>query len=41
MHESPEGREILTHMGIERYEVPDDSLYDSVRKMAEIWNPKF
>jgi phosphonate transport system substrate-binding protein len=40
MHESSEGRKILTKMGIERYEVPDKALYDSVRSAAEIWNPK-
>jgi phosphonate transport system substrate-binding protein len=40
MHESPEGRGILKQMGIERYEVPDASLYDSVRHDAELWNPR-
>ena len=40
MHESSEGKEILTKMGIERYEVPDKALYDSVRRAAELWNPK-
>ena len=40
MHESSEGRAILRQMGIERYEVPEDSLYDSVRHDAELWNPR-
>jgi phosphonate transport system substrate-binding protein len=40
MHESEEGGEILKQMGIERYEVPDARLYDSVRRDAELWNPR-
>ena len=40
MHESAEGRAILTRMGIERYEVPESSLYDNVRRDAELWNPR-
>lgn len=32
--EDAEGRELLAHMRIERFEVIDDSAYDSVRQMA-------
>jgi phosphonate transport system substrate-binding protein len=41
MHESPEGREILAGLGIDRYEVPPDSLYDDVRQSAALWNPQY
>jgi phosphonate transport system substrate-binding protein len=40
MHESAEGRAILNRMGIERYEVPESSLYDNSRVDAELWNPR-
>jgi phosphonate transport system substrate-binding protein len=41
MHESPEGREILAGLSIDRYEVPPDSLFDDVRQCAALWNPKY
>ncbi len=41
MHESPEGREILAGLGIDRFEVPPDSLYDDVRQCAALWNPQY
>jgi phosphonate transport system substrate-binding protein len=41
MHESPEGKEILAALGIDRYEVPADSLYDDVRQYAALWNPQY
>jgi phosphonate transport system substrate-binding protein len=40
MHDSPEGREILAGLGIDRYEFPDASLYDDVRQCAALWNPR-
>jgi phosphonate transport system substrate-binding protein len=39
MHETPEGRKILAGLGIDRYELPDYALYDSVRRYAAICNP--
>jgi len=35
MHEDPRGREILAELRIERFIVPEDSSYDSVRRMQE------
>lgn len=35
MHEDPEGRKILSEIRIERFIVPDDSSYDSVRDMRK------
>ncbi len=40
MDESPEGEQILAAMGIDRFEMPEDSLYNDVRKCAELWNPR-
>jgi phosphonate transport system substrate-binding protein len=40
MHESPEGRKILADLGIDRYEFPDNKLYDDIRTYASLWNPK-
>jgi phosphonate transport system substrate-binding protein len=40
MHDSPEGKEILAGLGIDRYEFPDASLYDDVRQCAALWNPR-
>jgi phosphonate transport system substrate-binding protein len=33
MRENAEGKEILRNIGVDRFVVPDDSIYDSVRKM--------
>jgi len=33
MHQDPVGKEILRNLGVDRFVVPDDSIYDSVRKM--------
>jgi len=33
LHEDPEGREILSSMNIERFDVIDDPAYDSIREM--------
>jgi hypothetical protein len=33
MHEDTEGKEILRNLGVDRFLVPDDSIYDSVLKM--------
>jgi len=33
MSDDPEGREILKRIEIDRFVVPEDSLYDSVREM--------
>jgi ABC-type phosphate/phosphonate transport system substrate-binding protein len=40
MDESPEGEKILAAMGIDRFEIPEDSLYNDVRQCAELWNPR-
>jgi phosphonate transport system substrate-binding protein len=44
MDEGPEGEKILSPMGIDRFEKPDDYLdkilYNDVRKCADIWNPR-
>jgi len=33
MHQDPEGQQILTSLGIDRFVLPDDAAYDSVRQM--------
>lgn len=33
MDEDPAGRDALRHLGVDRFVVPDDSIYDSVREM--------
>ena len=33
MYEDPEGKEILRNLGVDRFVVPDDSIYESVLKM--------
>lgn len=35
MHDDPRGREILSELRIEKFIVPEDSSYDSVRRMQE------
>lgn len=35
MHEDPEGKGILSDIGIEKFIVPEDSAYDSVRQMQQ------
>ncbi len=37
MHEAPGGKVVLAKLGIDRFVVPDNTLYDSVRKAATIW----
>lgn len=37
MHKTPGGKKVLTKLGIDRFVLPDDKLYDSVRKTAGIW----
>jgi len=35
MHADPEGEDILRDLNVDRFVVPDDSIYDSVRKMRD------
>jgi phosphonate transport system substrate-binding protein len=35
MHENPEGEEILRDLNVDRFVLPDDSIYDSVREMRD------
>jgi phosphonate transport system substrate-binding protein len=35
MHEDPAGEEILRDLNVDRFVVPDDSIYDSVREMRD------
>jgi phosphonate transport system substrate-binding protein len=37
MHKTQGGKVVLTRLGIDRFIVPDDQLYDSVRKAATRW----
>jgi phosphonate transport system substrate-binding protein len=37
MHETPGGKVVLAKLGIDRFVVPEDRFYDSVRKAATIW----
>ena len=37
MHDDPAGKEVLESLGIDRFVVPDASLYDSVREGAAEW----
>jgi phosphonate transport system substrate-binding protein len=37
MHKTPGGKMVLTKLEIDRFVIPDDKLYDSVRKAATIW----
>jgi phosphonate transport system substrate-binding protein len=37
MHNTPGGKKVLTRLGIDRFVLPDDKLYDGVRKNAAIW----
>lgn len=37
MHKTPAGKVALTKLGIDRFVIPDDKLYDSVRQAADIW----
>lgn len=36
MHQSPEGRQVLSTVNIDRFVLPDTSLYDGVRRAADI-----
>ena len=40
MHADPEGRKILTALRINRFVVPDDGLFDSVREAAKAWEAR-
>jgi len=39
MHQNPDGRQILAALGIDRFVLPDDAAYDSVRQMRRYLNP--
>jgi ABC-type phosphate/phosphonate transport system substrate-binding protein len=37
MHETQGGKVVLKKLGIDRFVIPDDSLYDGVRKASITW----
>jgi phosphonate transport system substrate-binding protein len=40
MHETPGGKVVLTKLGIDRFLIPDNELYDSVRQAATLWESR-
>ena len=40
MHADPEGRKILTSLRINRFVVPDDGLFESVREASKAWEAR-
>ena len=40
MHADPEGKKILTSLRINRFVVPDDGLFDSVREASKAWEAR-
>jgi phosphonate transport system substrate-binding protein len=40
MHEEPEGRPVLSAIGIDRFVVPDLAIYESVRNSAHLWESR-
>ena len=40
MHNDPNGRKALLPLRIDRFVVPDDELYDSVRSAVELWESR-
>ena len=39
-HEGPAGKAALAGLGIDRFVVPDETLYDGVRKAVELWESR-
>ncbi|MCY3024292.1 MAG: PhnD/SsuA/transferrin family substrate-binding protein [Planctomycetota bacterium] len=39
-HEDPAGKQVLASLGVERFTVPEDSLYDDVRRAVDVWESR-